>query len=67
MTLEIHLIKIKCGTAEVDGFKVYVDANEFECKREGQEVAVQSKGSRYIHTGVLICPPYKLVCQVGGL
>ena len=29
--------RIKCRTAEVGGFKVYVDVNEYECKTDGQE------------------------------
>ena len=65
--LVIRLAQIKCGTAEVDGFKVYVGANEFECNTEGQEIAVHGETSKYTSIGTLICPPYKLVCQVGGL
>jgi len=51
----------------VDGFKVYVDANEHECKREGQEVAVLKEFPGFSISGILICPPYKVVCQVGVL
>ena len=51
----------------MDGFNVTVDANEFECKTEGQEVPVRSEFPQLSISGILICPPYKVVCQVGAL
>ncbi|KAI0222257.1 hypothetical protein LSAT2_026494 [Lamellibrachia satsuma] len=55
--------KIKCAATEAAGLKVYVDDTPYHCTSTGQEVSVSSQRNAYLHTGVIICPPYNEVCK----